>query len=644
MNLPDTTAEDLAAQRLTVLTALQETMRERMKPPPKLTVSQWADRYRKLSAEASAEPGQWITARNEPMRGVMDAVSDPLVVQVTVMSSAQVGKTETLSNILGYHIAQDPAPILFVQPTLNMAETYSKDRLAPMVRDTPALSGKIADSKSRDSNNTLLKKNFPGGHVTLTGANSPADLASRPIRVVLLDEVDRYPPSAGSEGDPVNLAIKRTTTFWNKKILLTSTPTVKGVSRIEMAWEASDQRRYHVACPDCQGEQHLKWAQVHWPEGQPLAAEYACEHCGSLWGDAARWRALKTGRWIASAPFNGNAGFHLNEIYSPWVRLGDMARGFLDAKKSPETLKTWVNTSLGESFEETGEKVDDNALASRGEDWNGKAPAGVLVVTAGIDVQDDRFEVERVGWGVDEESWSLEHRVIYGDPSAPAIWAELDAYLAETTPTADGRTLAISASAIDSGGHHTQAVYKFAKDRAKRRVWAIKGMPGKRPVWPPKASKNNIGKVNLFLVGVDSAKDSIYSRLRIAEPGPGYSHFPKGRDPSYFAQLTAETVVTKYVKGFPARVWQKRPGARNEALDCRVYAYAALQSLNVKWGRELEKRARHAVPTVAATPLQASVVEFIPEPAPTTESVPQTAPKSALQRLGARRVIRPGYR
>ena len=582
--------ENSEAQAQRFVEAMRALIAERMKAPPVLTVSEWADRERKLSAESSAEPGQWITARNEPMRGVMDAVSDPTITTVVVMSSAQVGKTETLSNIVGFHVDQDPAPMLLLQPTLEMGEAYSKDRLAPMVRDTPALKGKIKDPRSRDSGNTLLHKTFPGGHITIAGANSPSSLASRPIRVVLADEVDRYPPSAGTEGDPVSLARKRSTTFWNRKTILCSTPTVKGISRIEAEFELSDKRRYHVCCPDCSHEQHLAWSQVKWPEGEPEKAEYVCEECGSVWSDSKRWALLRKGRWIATGAFSGTAGFHLNEIYSPWVKLGDMARSFVAAKRSPETLKTWVNTSLGETWEETGETVNQNALMQRCEAWGNEAPSDVLVVSCGVDVQDDRFEIERVGWASGEESWSLDYHIIYADPSSPNAWTELDDYLLTPTKTSDGRVLPVSAAAIDSGGHHTQAVYAFVKERARRRVNAIKGMAGSgRPIWPKRASKNNKGRINLFLVGVDTAKDSVYSRLRITEPGPGYCHFPEGRDPAWFEQLTAETVVTKYIKGFPTRVWQKRPSVRNEALDCRVYAYAALLSTNPVWARLARK-------------------------------------------------------
>lgn len=558
---------------------------EVLSPPPDLTLSEWADENRRLSPEASAEPGRWDTARAEYQRGILDAISDPLIPEVVVMSSAQVGKTELLLNSIGYYIDQDPAPILLLQPTLEMGEAFSKDRLAPMVRDTPCLRGKIKDSRQRDSGNTLLHKSFPGGHITIAGSNSPASLASRPIRVVLADEVDRYPTSAGSEGDPLSLARKRTTTFWNRKMVSTSTPTIKGFSRIEFQWNLSDQRRFYVPCNHCGHEQHLKWGQVKWESDKPDEAMYACEECGALWTDAERWKNIRHGYWKAEKPYRGIAGFHLNEIYSSWVRLGEMVMGFLEAKRSPETLKTWVNTSLGETWEEAGDRADGNALMARAEEWEDEAvPNGVLLVTCGVDVQGDRLELERVGWGLDEESWSLEHKIFYGDPSGKDLWKELNEYLMEPTKRQDGVELPVSACCVDSGGHHTQMVYRFCASLIRRRVYAIKSYstPGK-PIWPKRASK--VGKgYNVWMIGADSAKDLIYARFGLTNPGPGYSHFPAGRDLQYFEQLTAEVLRTKYIRGFPHREYYLPGGRRNEALDCRVYAFAALTSLNVRWG------------------------------------------------------------
>jgi phage terminase large subunit GpA-like protein len=552
---------------------------EAIKPPPDLTVSEWADQYRVLSSEASAEYGAWATSRAEYQRGIMDAISDERIDEVVIMSCAQVGKTEMLLNLIGYHVAQDPSPMLVVQPTLEMAQTFSKDRLAPMVRDCPSLSSKIKDPRARDSGNSILKKQFPGGHITMCGANSPSSLASRPIRIVLCDEVDRFPPSAGTEGDPIDLAKRRAATFWNRKIVMVSTPTVKNASRIEAAFEETDKREYHVPCKDCGEEQALRWGNVKWDKDKPETAAYICEHCGSVWDDAARFRAIRKGRWVATNPSVGKAGFRLSGLYSPWTPIEHAVRDFLEAKKLPETLRVWVNTFLGETFEEQGEKIEDFAIADRREDWGEKIPEGVVMITAGIDVQNDRLAVEQVGIGLDEETWSLDYREIPGDPSGPQIWADLDTLLATQYEREDGMTLSIQCAAIDTGGHHTQAVYKYCKPRYGRRIFAIKGVGGEAKPLVGRPSTNNNMKCKLFPIGVDTAKEIVYSRLRIEEEGAGYCHFPLDRNDEYFKMLTAEQVVTRFHKGFKKREWRKmRP--RNEALDCRVYALAASAILN----------------------------------------------------------------
>lgn len=555
-------------------------MRERLKPPPRLSVSQWADSHRKLSPEASAEPGQWITSRAEYQRGILDAFNDPQIDTVVVMTSAQVGKTEILNNVVGFYIAQDPSPILVVQPTLDMAQTWSKDRLAPMLRDTPTLQGLVKDARARDSGNTTLHKLFPGGHITACGANSPSSLASRPIRIVLCDEVDRYPVSAGSEGDPVSLARKRSATFWNRKIAMFSTPTNKGNSRIETAFEESDKRSFYVSCSHCGHEQTLKWANVRWDEGKPESAHYICEDCGTIWDDADRIRAIRAGKWIAEEPGKRVAGFRLSGLYSPWTPLESAVRDFLEAKKQPATLRVFVNTFLGEVWEEQGESVDDYQIAERREEFGETIDRTILVLTAGVDVQDDRLEVEIVGWAKDDESWSLDYRTLYGDPSSPAVWQDLDNILSQQFEREDGKILTIRSACIDSGGHHTNSVYTYVRPREGKRTFAIKGIGGEGKPIVGRPSTNNIGKIRLFPVGVDTAKELLFSRLRITEPGPGYCHFPLSRSDEYFRQLTAEKQVTRYHKGFARREFVKtRP--RNEALDVRVYAMAALAILNL---------------------------------------------------------------
>lgn len=558
------------------------------KSPPKLTISEWADEKRYLSPEASAEPGKYKTDRAEYQRGIMDAFSDPATERVIVMSSAQVGKTEILNNIVGYFIDQDPSTILNLQPTLEMAQTWSKDRLAPMVRDNPCLTDKVTESKAKDGKNTILHKLFPGGHITIVGANSPAGLASRPIRIVLCDEVDRYPASAGAEGDPVNLAIKRTTTYWNKKIGLFSTPTLKGISRIEAAFEESDQRYFYVPCPHCGKYQRLKWSQVKFNDNDASSAYYECEHCRAHLTDTDRVRAIRLGYWKAEKPFKGVAGFHLNEFYSPWRKITDIVQDFLNTKGDPEKLKTWVNTCLGETWEEQGESVEASALEQRVENYK-TVPNGGLILTMGVDTQDDRLECKIDAWGKGEESWVVDYVKIYGDPDQPEVWQQLDDLLTKDFIHESGARLNISATCIDSGGHKTQAVYDYGRKRYNQNVFIVKGVGGENIPIIGAQSKVKCGKshrtVKLFPVGVDQAKSTIFGRLKIAEFGSGYMHFKQEVcDRVFFDSLTAEKLVTKFSKGFPKRSWVKiRP--RNEVLDTSVYSYAALKIKNPNFER-----------------------------------------------------------
>jgi phage terminase large subunit GpA-like protein len=588
--------------------------RSALAPAPRLTVSEWSDRYRMLSREASAEPGRWSTDRAPYQRGILDAFSEPLVDTVVVMSSAQVGKTEVVNNVVGYYIDRDPAPILVLQPTVQMGEAWSKDRLSTMLRDTPKLRGKVKDPRSRDSGNTLLHKTFPGGHITIAGANSAAGLASRPIRVVLADEVDRFPASAGTEGDPLSLATKRTATFWNRKLGYFSTPTLKGFSRIEAAFQESDQRRYYVPCPHCAHRQTLVWERLLWTDGNPDTAAYACEACGALIEEQDKGVMLAGGVWVAGNPGARAAGFHLNALYSPWARWAELVREFLAAAGNPERLKVWINTVLGETWEEQGETLNHDALSARRERYAAPVPAGAGILTAGVDVQGDRLEVTVRGWGRGEESWLIHWEAIFGDPGRPEVWQTLEATLTRGWAHESGAELRIEAACIDTGGHHTAAVYEYVKPRQSRRVYAVKGAstPG-RPLLS-RASRANRAGVKLFTVGTDTAKDVLFSRLRIVEAGPGYLHFPAWLEEEYFRQLTAEKVVTRFRKGRPVRYYEKtRP--RNEALDLEVYALAALHSLGTAVTQSLGARVERANADGAA--VRAAIDAGEPEPAPT---------------------------
>jgi phage terminase large subunit GpA-like protein len=580
-------------------------------PPPTLTVSQWADQYRKLSSESAAEPGQWRTDRAPYQRGIMDAVRDPVVAEVVVQKAAQVGWTEIINNVIGFHIHQEPAPILLLQPTLEMAEAWSKDRLAPMIRDTPVLRGRIADPRSRDSGNTLLHKRFLGGHLTIIGANSPAGLAMRPIRILLCDEVDRFPTSAGTEGDPIDLARRRTATFRNRKILIGSTPTVKGSSRIEAAFEQSDQRYYFCPCPGCGHFQRLMWAQVRWPEGRPELAVYVCVNCGLEIEEAGKLQMLLGGEWRASRPSRGIAGFHLSALYSTWTSWREMVSEFLRAKRFPETLQTWINTALGETWEDQGETLDSSKLANRRETYTASAiPSGVVLLTAGTDVQDDRLETTVWGWGADEQGWRVEHIVSRGDPGQGQLWADHDEILRRRYRTDEGRELVIEACCVDSGGHFTEQVYRYCARRKRNRVWAIKGVGGPgRLVWPRRPGRGTKVAVDVWPIGVDTIKEIIYGRLRkVIEPGPGFVHFDATTDEEWFEQLTSETVVFRQHLGRRLRTWKpKNTGIRQEGLDCTVYGYAAMIG---RGGADLLRRRAGVI----SAPKQETTVEMVPPP------------------------------
>ena len=548
-------------------------------PPPNLKISDWADTYRKLSPESSAEAGAWRTDRAPYQREIMDAFNDPDIQRIAFIKSAQVGATEILLNVIGYYIDQDPAPMLIMQPTLQMAQAFSKDRLATMIRDSEKIRDCVKDPRSRDSGNTVLSKKFAGGNLNIVGSNSASGLASRPIRIVLADEVDRYESSAGAEGDPISLATKRTTTFWNKKIYMCSTPTIKGLSRIETAFEESDKRYYYVPCPECNVKQILKWKNVVWDENKPETANYACDECGSIIDESKKQWMLKHGEWIASEPKSDTAGFHISELYSVWSTWADMAKSFLEAKKQPEMLKTWINTALGESWEEQGETIEHEELLERRLNYDSATiPEAVLVLTAGVDTQKDRLELQMVGWGVNYESWVIEYKIFWGDPNAANVWQELDNYLKNRFKTETGRVLTISCTCIDSGGHHTNQVYQFTKPRQGRRIFAIKGLSqAGKPIAnrPTFVGKN---KAVLYGVGVDSAKEAIFARLS-SEPEDTTLHFCSDLDEEYFKQLTAEKRVTKFVRGRKTLIWKQiRP--RNEALDTLVYNFAAIYILN----------------------------------------------------------------
>lgn len=557
--------------------------KQALSPPPDLTVSEWADAYRRLSRESSAEAGQWRTERAEYQREIMDAITDPFTEDIVIMASAQVGKSEILLNALGYFIDYDPAPVLLIQPTEQKAKDFSKERIAPMIRDTPALKERVGDVKTRESSNTVMFKSFPGGYIALGGANAPSGLAARPIRILLADEIDRYPASAGTEGDPLDLAEKRTNNFYNRKKLKVSTPTIKGVSRIEKEFELSTKEYYNLPCPRCEELQPLTWGQIDFE-----TEFHRCKYCGHLSSEF-EWKNQK-GKWIATAE-SPIRGFHLNELLSPWRRWGEVITSFLRAKKKgTEALKVWTNTSLGEPWEEEGEVIDEDGLYSRREDYEAEIPDGVKILTAAVDVQDDRFEIEVMGWGIGRESWGIEYHVLHGDLKQQRIWNDLDEYLLKTWSKQNRQEFGIACTCIDSGGHFTQEVYRFVKTKEARRVYAIKGASVRKGEHIPfiaSTSRPKPLKALLVNLNVNDGKSRVMSSMNVEDFGPNYCHFPvgKGYEMPYFRSLTAERLETRYERAIPYQVWVK-VRARNEALDLRVYNNAAIEILNPNLEKE----------------------------------------------------------
>ena len=587
-------------------TALMEGLR----PEQPLTVSEWADKHRRLSSKASAEPGPWRTNRTPYLREPMDCLSSTSSVQrVVMMFAAQTGKTEAGANWLGYVIDHAPGPMLLVQPTVEMAKRLSKQRLESLITETPVLAEKIAPSRSRDSGNTMFAKDFPGGMMLLTGSNSATGLRSTPCRYIFCDEIDAFPSDVDGEGDPVSLAEKRATTFARRKILLTSTPTVKDFSRIEAEYERSDQRRFYVPCPCCSVMQWLKWPQLKWENNEPATAAYECEVCHERFAEIHKPAMLRKGEWRATAPSNGKtAGFQLSGLYSPlgWLSWADMVDDFLRAKTDAPMLKSFVNTRLAETWEEDfASKVSADGLLDRCEHYEAAmVPEGGLALTVGVDVQDNRLAISVWAWGREEEGWLLDHQEIYGDPSRQELWKQLDEVVLREWPHAVGPAMRPDVVAIDSGGHFTAEVYQYARERARQGVVAIKGQSqrGKPPIGKgSKVDVNHQGRTLkrgavVYLVGGDTVKTTLFGRLKHNEQGAGFLHFHMGTTGEYFEQLTAEKQVLRYNRGgFPTREWVKKPSARNEALDCLVYAYAALNLMYQRFDRrtiwdQLEKR------------------------------------------------------
>lgn len=615
------------------------------RPEPLLTVSEWADRHRRLSSRASAEPGPWRTSRAPYLRTIMDTLSPSCPVErVVVMKGSQVGLSESGYNWVAYTIAHAPGPMLMVLPTTETGKRVSKQRIATMIEETPALRELVRDPRSRDSGNTTTMKEFPGGVLVITGANSAVGLRSMPVRYLFLDEVDAYPADADNEGDPVELAERRTATFARRKIFMISTPKLSGLSRIEAAYLESDQRKLFVPCPQCGTMQTLEWEHLSWPAGKPMAAVYLCPHCGRPIENREKTDMLAAHEWRPTAEGDGRtAGFLVSSLYSPvgWYSWGDAAAAWEKAKGNAEREQVFTNTVLGLPYADAREAPDWEVIADRAEDYpRGTIRRGGLLLVAGVDVQRDRLEAEIVAFGRNGESWSVDYRVLHGDPFQPQVWQDLTALLEEPFPHEAGGVLTIERLAIDTGDPNTmQEVYQWARRYSMRRVMCVKGSARTNHVLGTAApvevlqngQRNRVLGLKVSVIGVNILKARLYAHLRQplpadGEPVPyGVCHFPRYEE-EYFRMLTAEHAVSKTSRnGFTTLEWVKtRP--RNEALDCRVYAMAAALAQGIDRFTEASWAARERLAGVAVAippaPAPASAAPAVVHPpvAPTPRS------------------------
>ena len=566
-----------------------------------LTVSQWADKYRRLSPESSAETGPWRTRKTPYLKDVMDAWTNPKIRHVVMVAASQVGKSECMNNIIGYIIDQDPGSILMIEPTNGDAKEYSKLRIAPMIRDSKTLRKKVSKTLRGDTGNTILQKSYPGGILTMCGSTEAHALASKPIRYVLGDERDRWAVEAGKEGDPWLLAMARQQTFYNAKSYECSTPTIKGFSPIEKSFKNGTQERWCSKCPHC-GEYHnIRWQDIRYEFEQTevdheityvvTRVYYVCPECGGISEEHDMKRAHA--KWIAENPTalkNGIRSFWLNAFCSPWVSWEKIVTEYLKARGDTKKLKVVYNTLFGELWEDRGGLANEDDYMARREEYTAELPDGVLVLTMGVDVQDDRLEYEVIGWGLRKENWGIRRGIILGRPDTPEVWEQLDELVARVYRFGNGKGLRISMTFVDDGGHFTQEVRLRCAQRIGKRVFDCKGYGGDgRPYTsPPKKVKivlrgKTIGECWQYQLGVDAGKQLIMDGLKIQTPGPRYCHFPInpecGYEHRYFVGLLSEHLVYKEHNKNPW-VWEKIPGhERNEALDCRNYAQAAFTAL-----------------------------------------------------------------
>jgi phage terminase large subunit GpA-like protein len=667
-------AHDLPADYARAETMAAAMFAEFFRPPANQTVSQWADSNRMLSGKSSSEPGPWRTDRTPYLRQIMDDLSARSTVQeVAVMFAAQLGKSETGNNWLGYIIDNEPGPVMCVQPTTDMAKRFSRQRIAPMLEETPALRRKVRENRSRDDANTTLMKDFAGGVLVISGANSAASLRSMPVRYLFLDEIDAYPQDVDGEGSPIVLAEKRTSTFARRKVLKVSTPTIKHFSRIEASYQQSNACIYHVPCPHCGEYQPLEWGTgsghgLRWRKdeaGMPITGtvRYVCAASGCEIEEHQKPGMLAAGRWVPTRESTRPGlftGYHLNALYAPlgWVSWADLVQQFTEAHQADRRgdksrLKTFVNTALAETWEIKGEGGDASALAARAEKYDlGTVPRGGLMVTMGVDIQPDRIEARVWAFGRGEESWLVARHILYGDPNLDegtegSPWTRLTEIRRTPILHASGAQMVIEGTGIDTGGHNTNAVYGYCRSHAHANVLAFKGAStyGRPVIGKPSLidvtwrGKTTPRSLKLWIIGTDTAKHLLYGRMRLTQPGPGYIHLPDSLvQTDEFDQMTASRLMPVTVQGKQSLRWITPSGKREEAGDCQVYAYAIACFLGIQtfrepsWARREAKYAPREPDLFAAAPApEESAPAHLQAPTEPAQQAP-TRPNTATLR------------
>jgi phage terminase large subunit GpA-like protein len=604
-NSPNTQNGRFACQ---ALESVAKAAAEALAPEHNLTVSQWADQHRYLSQKAAGEPGPWRTSRTPYLEAIMDALSSSSPVQrIVFMKGAQIGATESGLNWIGYTIHMAPGPMLSVQPTVDMAKRYSKQRMAPMIAESESLRSLVSDSRERDSGNTILAKEFPGGVLVMTGANSAVGLRSMPARYVFLDEVDGYPGDVDGEGDPVALAEARTRNFQRRKIYMVSTPTIAGRSRIEREFSKSDQRRFFLPCPECDHFQTLQFKNLKWEKGDPKSAQYVCEECGCLLGDQHKTEMLRRGEWRATAEGDGRTiGFHLSSLYSPvgWMSWVEIAQRWEAAQGDPDLLKEFINTVLGEVWQAKGDAPEWDAVYRQRCSYRaGAVPKGALILFSGVDVQKDRLEVGIWGFGRNRHRWLIEHRVLPGPTNRPEVWTDLAKMFEETWRHESGAEMIVRDWGIDSGAFAPDVGQFVRAHQGRGNVFAVDGQDRYD------AAFLGIGALDLTVngkklkhglktlkIGVSYCKQELVGQLALNKPEgevtypPGFVHLPADVTEDHVKQLTSESLVTRMVKGRSKREWQVIEGRRNEVLDCANYARGLAGRR--QWDRWTEPRFR----------------------------------------------------